>query len=189
MSIIASSGRTFTPAPEGLWNATIVDVVDLGDIKTDFGTKHFIRLVMEIDHLMEDGKPFICSKRFTLSLHEKAGLRKTLVAIRGKQFTPDELKAFDLERCLGAPCQVVIEHLEKEGEIYGNVTSFLKGKKRMVPSGAYTRVINRDKASPYAPAPHGKATKNTPADAAWADFGEAPPPEAEFQASDSDIPF
>lgn len=145
MSLIAK-GTTFTPPPEGVWPAVCVDVVDLGMVESPWGAKEKCRIVWEIAQKMADGRPFIATKQYTVSLHEKANLHKDLKAWRGKSFTADEMKGFDVENVIGAPCQLVITHEEKEGLIYGNVTAILRAQKNAVlkPSGKYIRHQDRD---------------------------------------------
>lgn len=137
-------GSEFTPAPEGVWPAVCVDVVDLGVVDSQFGKKHKVKLVWEIDQTMEDGKRFTVQKRYNVSLHEKSTLAKDLKAWRGRAFTPDELKGFDLDKILGAPCQLVVQHSENEGATYANVTGILKAAAvRLSPSGSYVRMKDR----------------------------------------------
>lgn len=70
-----------------------------------------------------DGKdvPMTISKSYTVSLHEKAGLRKDLAAWRGRDFTEDEAKAFDVSKLLGAYCMVNATTSETNGKTYTNV--------------------------------------------------------------------
>jgi len=154
MSLIAK-GTSFTPPPEGVWPAVCVDVVDLGMVQSTFGTKPKCRIAWEIAEKMPDGRPFIATKQYTVSLHEKATLHKDLKAWRGKAFTADEMKGFDIEAVLGAPCQLVITHEEKEGLVYGNVTAILRAQKNGVlkPTGKYIRHKDRPENKKDAPAP------------------------------------
>jgi len=149
MAIIAKAGPTFIPAPEGAHAAVCVDVVDLGTLEVNYGGKskkqHKIRIVWQIDENMEDGKPFLVQQRFTLSLHEKAGLRKVLESWRGRQFTEEELQGFDVETVIDKPCLVNIIHQNKAGSIYANVTSVMrlpKGMAVLTPRD-YIRVVDR----------------------------------------------
>jgi hypothetical protein len=157
MSLIAK-GTSFTPPPEGVWSAVCVDVVDLGMVDSQWGSKHKCRLVWEISERMEDGRPFLASKQYSVSLHEKASLHKDLKSWRGKAFTAEELKGWDLERVIGAPCQLVITHEEKDGMVYGNITAVMKSSKKqtITPSGKYVRVKDR--------AENGKKTEVEPID-------------------------
>lgn len=70
-----------------------------------------------------DGKemPMTISKSFTVSLHEKATLRKDLAAWRGRDFTDEEAKAFDVSKLLGAYCMVNVTTSENNGKTYSNV--------------------------------------------------------------------
>lgn len=55
-------------------------------------------------------QPLVISKEFTLSMHEKSGLRAALKAWRGKDFTDVEAEAFDITKLLGVPCMLNIIH-------------------------------------------------------------------------------
>jgi hypothetical protein len=55
-------------------------------------------------------QPMVLSEEFTLSMHEKAKLRKFLASWRGKDFTEEEAKCFDVTKLLGAPCMLNIIH-------------------------------------------------------------------------------
>jgi len=143
MALIAK-GTSFTPAPEGVHNAVCVDVVDLGNVDGNWGCKHKCRIVWELSELMDDGRPFLASKQYTVSLNEKANLHKDLRAWRGKAFTATELAGFNVDAIIGAPCQIVITHQEKDGMVYGNVTAIIKGKKPYLAAvGTYVRVCDR----------------------------------------------
>lgn len=152
MPIIATAGesREFTPAPAGLHQAVCVDVVDMGMLEVTYAGKtkqqHKIRLAWQIDEPMEDGKRFIVQKRYTLSLSEKATLRKDLESWRGKPFTRDEEMGFDLERLIGVNCFLNVVHASKEGKTYANVASVVPLKRGMAPITAdgYVRVKDRD---------------------------------------------
>jgi len=180
MSLVASA-KSFTPAPEGVWPAVCVDVVDLGMIPGPWGTKSKCKIVWEISERMPDGRPFIASKWYTISLHEKSSLHKHLKSWRGKAFTPDELRGFDLEKLIGAPCQLLIEQQEKDGILYGNVTTILRAVKNAVlqPSGKYVRAKDR-KERPGAAVGNGHSDYSE---------HEEEPPSIEEDYSNADIPF
>lgn len=153
MPIIAkASGGNFIPAPAGTHAAVCVDVVDMGLLEVNFGgkkkTQHKIRLVWQIEEDMEDGKPFIVQKRYTLSLHEKAALRKDLESWRGRAFTSQELEGFDVEVLIGIPCLLNVIHAVKDGSTYANVSAIMKLPKGMnAPQPRdYVRVCDREPA-------------------------------------------
>jgi hypothetical protein len=59
----------------------------------------------------ENGEqPLVISEEFTLSMNEKSNLRKTLASWRGKDFTEDEAKCFDITVLVGIPCFLNIIH-------------------------------------------------------------------------------
>lgn len=55
-------------------------------------------------------QPCVISKEFTLSMHEKSTLRSVLKSWRGKDFTEEEAKSFDITKLLGVPCMINIIH-------------------------------------------------------------------------------
>jgi hypothetical protein len=65
--------------------------------------------------------------KYTLSLHEKATLRKLLQSWRGKAFTPDELKKFDVTTVVGKPCLLSVSHAPKDGGgVYANIDTAMR---------------------------------------------------------------
>jgi hypothetical protein len=150
MAIVAkASGANFIPAPTGAHSAVCVDVVDLGMLEVAFGgkkkTQHKIRIVWQIAEVMADNRPFIVQKRYTLSLHEKAALRKDLESWRGREFTATELEGFDVETVIGVACLLNVIQQKKDSSTYANVTSIMRLPKGMEPVKArdYVRVVDR----------------------------------------------
>lgn len=76
-------------------------------------------------------QPLVISKEFTLSLNEKSTLRQYLKNWRGKDFTEDEVRKFDVTVLIGVPCVLNIIHkTAKNGNIYaeiGNISPMIKG--------------------------------------------------------------
>lgn len=159
MSIVAKSNKSdFTPAPEGLWPACCCDVVDLGMVTSQWGESHQIQLRWQLeDSDPKSAKPYMVVMRARLSLHEKSKLRPMLEAWRGKKFTQEELEGFDLEKLLGANCQIqVIHNIQSGGAVYANVQAIVppaRGAKKLVPRD-YIRVQDRD--DQQAPAEEGR---------------------------------
>lgn len=122
---VKNKGGNFIPAPAGLHHSVCVDAVDLGMVDGTFGRKHMVKLVWQTKDAMQDGKPFLVQNRYTASLHEKSNLRKHLESWRGKKFTDDEAVEFDLEKLIGANCQLMVAHAEKDGNVYANVLSIV----------------------------------------------------------------
>jgi hypothetical protein len=107
-----ASKKTFKPAPEGLWDGVCIDVVDKGIVPTEWGPKHKVqfRWVVNAEPKRNDGKPHMVSMSYPISMDERSNLRKMLELWRGRKFTPEELKKFDLETVLHAPCQIQVAH-------------------------------------------------------------------------------
>lgn len=149
MAIMANDtggGGDFTPVPAGTHTAICDMVVDLGkqrvtsqmfgeSIKPQVYIRWQIpaeRVEWEKDGVKHEG-PAVIGKTYTLSLSEKANLRKDLQAWRTKPFTPDELRGFDIAKLLGAPATITVTHTEKNGKTYANVASLgglMKGMER-----------------------------------------------------------
>jgi hypothetical protein len=146
MPIIASANesKSFTPAPEGVHQAVAVDVIDLGYMDSTWqgktSKKHKIDLVWQIEETRDDGKRFCLFKRYTLSLSEKASLRKDLESWRGKPFTAAELAGFDVETIIGVNCLINVLHAKSAdgSKTYANVktvTPLMKGLPKIVANG------------------------------------------------------
>ena len=131
----SGGGKDFDPVPEGSHLAVCDMFVDLGLQDTNFGTKHKIYLRWQIPSLrskwtkddVEYEGPMAIGSKFTLSLHEKASLRKILQSWRGKAFSAEELKKFDVTTILGKPCLITVTHEPKDGGgVYANVGAVAK---------------------------------------------------------------
>lgn len=150
--------NTFTPAPEGLLAAVCVDVVDLGLVHDEFGSKYKVQIRWAIEELdPETGKPLLVVRKFTNSLHKKAGLRQALEMWRGRAFTAEELAGFDLEKLISAPCQVqVVHNVSAKGETFANVQAIIplgRGMTKLAIPADYVRVKDREQT-------HGAADAN-----------------------------
>lgn len=162
----AGSGTKFAPAPAGSHAAVCCDVVDLGIVETTYQgqtkRKHMVRLSWQIDEPRDDGKPFMVSKRYTLSLREKAGLRKDLESWRGRPFTEAELAKFDVEILLGVGCFLNVVHRTVGTDTYANVAAIMKLPKGMTAPTVrdYVRVCDREpQAEPTAEDYHAAVTE------------------------------
>jgi hypothetical protein len=154
MALIAresGGGGTFTPVPPGMYLARCYRIVDLGKQKSEWQGKvneqPKVMLQFEVHGEDDAGKPLVTakgepmsiSKNFTLSLAEKATLRKDLQTWRGKPFTPEELKGFQIDNVLGAWAMIAItKELGNNGKEYtniANINSVPKAMKANLPEG------------------------------------------------------
>jgi hypothetical protein len=96
--------------------------------------QHKIRVAWELFGEDEEGQPLTVdfegkempmtiSKSYTLSLSEKASLRKDLQSWRGREFTDEEAKGFDISKLIGAYCMVNVTTSETNGKTYSNVAN------------------------------------------------------------------
>jgi hypothetical protein len=126
-----SSGTFSKPAPAGNHLAICVGVIDLGtQVQKGYQGQadawvYQIMLQWELcDELMEDGRPYLISRKMRLSLHEMSSLRKLLEAWRGVAFTETEAQGFDIRAVLGKPCMLNVTHKpNNSGGVFANVTS------------------------------------------------------------------
>lgn len=213
MAFIAkdSGGGDFKKVPPGAYIGRCYSLIDLGTQLTtgQYGEKlqHKIRIAWELfgedDQgnpltVLVDGKemPMTISKNYTVSLHEKAGLRKDLAAWRGKDFTDEEAKAFDVSKLLGAYCMVNATTSETNGKTYTNVAGLtplpgaLKNAKpapvhenilfdldapdMKIFSGFYEKLQEQIKRSPEWAALHGKKTQADVDPSGFDDFEDQP---------------
>ena len=132
-----STGGNFKRVPSGAFIGRCIQLIDLGTqegvFKGEIKVNHKIRVVWELFCEDVDGSPLTIkidgrdmpltiAKNYTVSLHEKASLRKDLAAWRGRDFTPDEARAFDVSKLLGSFCMVnVTESDGANGKTYSNV--------------------------------------------------------------------
>lgn len=178
MAIVASKGSSYPVCPAGSHIGICVDVVDLGMVKSEYAgkskTQHKVRIAWAIDEKRDDDKQFVVSKRYTLSLHEKASLRKDLESWRGRPFTDSELDGFDLENLLGAGAMLSVMQVAQGGSVYANVTAIMRPPKGMalpMVDGSYVRVQDRK--------PEDSAPGNQ----------SAPPEDDGWVPTDDDVPF
>jgi len=134
--IVEDTGGNFERCPPGMHLARCYRIVDLGTQKSEYMGEvkylHKIMLGWEIHGAdengkalkMMDGRPFAIFKNYTLAWSEKANLRIDLQAWRGKAFTQEEMRKFDLQNILGAWCMLnIIERQGQNGNTYSNVSS------------------------------------------------------------------
>jgi hypothetical protein len=153
MPIVASeaSGKDFKKVPQGAHFAICNMIVDCG-LQEGFQKKpqHKIYVRWEVPDervsYEKDGNPVEgpCSigKFYTLSLSEKANLRKDLENWRGKFFTAEELKGFDIETILGKCCQIQVTHETVQNKTYANVTAVMGLSRDQMPRAKTTKSEN-----------------------------------------------
>jgi len=124
---LTESTATFELPPAGPQAARCIRLIDLGSQPTEYQgevrNSRKVLLTWRLSERRSDGEVFTVSRRFTASLHEKSALRAFLKAWRGRDFTPDELAAFDLRKLLGAPALLNLAQSQRNGRDYVDIVS------------------------------------------------------------------
>lgn len=128
MAIIATNngGGNYSPIEAGNYPARCFQMIHIGtgeeNIQGQIKRLNKVRLTWELPTELkewkegEGEKPAVISKEFTLSMNEKSTLRKFLASWRGKDFTEEESRAFDITVLTGKPCLLnVIHKTSKDG--------------------------------------------------------------------------
>ena len=128
--------------PAGNYIARCYQMIEIGTVKeTILGKEKILpkvrigwELPTELKVFKEENgeQPLVISKEFTLSMAEKANLRIALKSWRGKDFTDEEAKSFDITKLIGVPCMLnVIHKPSKDGtrqyEEISGITPMPKG--------------------------------------------------------------
>lgn len=136
MAIIATNSGNYEREllAAGLYHARCYSMVHIGTVEEEImGEKKVlnkVRLTFELPTELrvfkeENGEqPMVFSKEFTLSMHEKSGLRSFLKNWRGKDFTESEAQAFDVTKLIGVAGMINIIHKDsKKGNTYAEIGS------------------------------------------------------------------
>lgn len=134
--VARDEGGTFERPPADGYSAVCVDVIDLGyffDPKWKKVT-HRCAIVWQLDCRDSKGKLFEIAQRYTVSMGEKAYLRRDLSAWRGKSYTDEEAKAgAPLAKLVGVPAYITVEHNKSGDKTYANVVGITKLPKGLTP--------------------------------------------------------
>ena len=135
MAINATNeGTNYEPIPAGNYVARCYQMIQIGtvneNIMGEIKTMNKVRISWELPTELkvfkeEKGEqPCSISKEFTLSLHEKANLRKFLAGWRGKDFTEEQAKSFDITVLVGKECMLnIIHRTSKQGKTFAEISS------------------------------------------------------------------
>jgi hypothetical protein len=146
----------------GVYEALCRDVTDLGRVKTfwegEERNPRKVRLTFQVDARDSNGKPFYVRRDFTSQLSPKANLTKQLETWRGKPFSVEERKQFDLESLLNKPCRLVIVNAVSQStqKLWANIETIMphsRGAKPPNPDPDFVRAQDRPNYQPPAPDP------------------------------------
>ena len=134
MSINATdSGIKRELVPAGNYPARCYSMIHIGTVEENIMGEskqlNKVRITWELPTELrvfkeENGEqPMVISQEFTLSMNEKSNLRKFLESWRGKGFSEDEAKSFDITKLLGKACMLsVIHKTTAKGNTYANIS-------------------------------------------------------------------
>lgn len=198
MGTVAKSraGSDFKPVPSGTHIAVCTAVVDLG---LQAGSDKFpkpreqVYLRWEIpsetvtwkdaDGNDKSGAAVI-GKTYTLSLNEKAALRRDLESWRGRSFTDAELVGFDVKNVLGKACQLGVVHNESGGKTYANIAAVMG-----LPKGISAPSPSHEPLYYSVDAPNPAVYDKLPGWLREKIDGRIPPPKKEAQEAGSEADF
>lgn len=126
--------------PAGSHMARCYSIVHIGTVQWEWQGevkhKNKVRLTWELPNETkvfkeENGEqPFVISKEYTLSMHEKSNLRRDVESLLGSM-TEQQADDFDITDLMGKPCMITVMHkIAKNGNTYssvGSVTPLMKG--------------------------------------------------------------
>lgn len=142
--------------PTGTHIARVYQIIHIGTTEYEWqGEKkkrNRVRIGFELPtekHVFKEElgeQPFVISHYYTLSLGEKANLRKIVEGILGRTLNDDELSEFDVESLLGKTCLVTITHRTTDTGVYANIQSTSPLIKGMTAPSAINKpfVLNYD---------------------------------------------
>ncbi len=141
------SDSKFKPHPEGQYVGVCVDTIDLGDnVETFAGMPpklaHKCVLVFRTGERNEANGEYIdIGREFTVSMGEKANLRKFLEQWRGKAYDTNAIEAgVPLHKLTNQPGLLTVSHKTSgQGRTYANITACVGVPKQMKDGiGTYT---------------------------------------------------
>jgi hypothetical protein len=118
--------------PQGMHVARCYQIIDLGTTEQGGnypGKKRKVQFLFETPYetavFTEDKgeHPFYIRCMYTLSMNEKAILRKDVQSWTGKKMTDEQAAQFDIFSLLGKECQVNVVHTAKGDNTYANITA------------------------------------------------------------------
>lgn len=115
--------------PAGTFAAKCVDYIDLGECVIEYpGSEPYVgekcRYNWYTGQINPDTqKPFEIGVEYTVSMSEKANLRKMLESWRGKPYTAEQIEAgVPLHKVVGQWCQLTVAHVPtKQGRTFAKV--------------------------------------------------------------------
>ena len=119
--------KQYEIAPEGLADAELTEVVDLGMVKSfDGETKPKVKIIWRLSSLNSRNFRHEIHQTLHASLHPRSALSQLIHDVTGQW--PEAGVEFNLDKLLGAKLQVVIRHnySESNQRTYANIASIVR---------------------------------------------------------------
>lgn len=153
-----SNEKEFEQIEPGSYIARAFKMIDIGSQPyKDFATddivlKHEVIIYWEVlededneQVRMQDGRPFVVQRKYKLSMHPKSNLRKDLDTWRGKAFTEEEAKRFNITKLLDTYCRLNLVHSEDGKYVNVNGVAFSKRKPEGINPVMWWSAIDKDR--------------------------------------------
>ena len=126
MTKVKYTPKNFEIPTEGVHDAELIEIKELGMVDTPNGEREKVRFVYGLDDTDSRGKPLLVFQTFNLTLHPQSRLSKTIYDLTGKD--PEEGEEYELNDLLGTRSQLVLKHQRSEinGKTYANVAAILR---------------------------------------------------------------
>lgn len=126
MTKVRYTPNNFEIATEGVHDAELIEIKELGMVETPNGEREKVRFVYGLDDIDSRGKNLLVFQSFNLTLHPSSFLSKAIYDLTGEE--PGE--EYELDDLLGIRCQLVLKHHRSEtsGKTYANVAAILRPK-------------------------------------------------------------
>lgn len=118
-NIVEFRSKQFPLGDEGIHQAVLVDVQDLGMVATPFGPKAKVLFFWAVEQCDDKGQPILVPQRFTKSLHPSSRLYVAIQTVTGKQ--PG--RRLDLDDLIGLNALLTISHVCTGERTFMNVAS------------------------------------------------------------------
>lgn len=136
---VSGTAANYDPIPEGTHLAVCNMLVDIGiQFSERFNNRNEKVIIgwelpdVKID-LSDGPHSRSITQTYTSSINEGSNLRNDLAAWRGRDFTKQELDAFNLRNILGTSCLINVVHKQSNGKTYANIQSVMALPKGMNP--------------------------------------------------------
>jgi len=176
-------GKDFPAAPEGLHPAVCVDVWEIWteprDERWGGGLVDRTRIIWQIDQTFKNEKGeeerYQVMQTYTASLDDRSNLYKHLKSWRGRSFSEDELKEFELENLVGVNCQLqIVRNVAGNGKTYANIAAIVRADKnaeKLIVTSGFVRRKDQKREDQHE------------------QHDQEPIDESQFAATDDDVPF